>query len=77
MPPSITQETLSLLKAAFGNPQIRYVIAMRFLGLRPSDAAPSDIIPSIAEFVEPDLLKRRAYLSDNVTVSVLAFAPGA
>ena len=76
MPPSVVQETLSLLKAAFGNPQIRYVIALSFIGLRTSDAAQSDM-PSVAEFVEPDFLKRRAYLSDEVTVSVLASAPGA
>jgi hypothetical protein len=77
MPPSVAQETLSLFKTAFGNAQIRYVITLGFLGLRPSDAAPSDIIPSVAEFVEPDFHKRRAYFSDEVTVSVLASAPDA
>jgi hypothetical protein len=71
VPRSAMQDALSLLTLAFGNPSIKYVITLSFMGLRDMEGPPSTI-PNVAEFVDPDVLRRRAYLSGEVDVSVLA-----
>jgi hypothetical protein len=64
------EDTVSLFKLAMGNPKIKYVITLDFYGM--SAAASTSEIPSLAEFVNPDLKLRRADISNEVTVSVLA-----
>jgi hypothetical protein len=71
MPRSAMQDALSLLKLALGNPSIKYVITLSFIGLSVMEGP--QIIPNLAEFVDPDVLRRRAYLSNEVSVSVRAF----
>jgi hypothetical protein len=71
MPRSAIQDALSLLKLAFGNPSIKYVITLSFIGFSVMEGPQH--IPNVAEFVDPDVWRRRAYLSDEVSVSVRAF----
>ena len=73
MPPPAFNEALSLLRAVMGNPQMTYIITLEFSGLSVPEAVPNPI-PKVSEFVEPDILSRRAYMSNEVSVTVLTAA---
>jgi hypothetical protein len=66
MPRSAFQDTIALLKLAMGNPKIKYVVTLDFLGL--SSGAPG--IPTLAEFVNPDIMRKQGYLSQEVSVTI-------
>lgn len=69
MPVDPAARVFSLFKAILGKPNCRYVISLNFFGLSMEDV-PTNDIPKVAEFTHIDFLKRRAYFSDTVTVSV-------
>src|SRR5262245_12198028 len=56
MPRPVFQDAISLLKLAIGNPKIKYLIVLDFIGL--SAGAPHPHIPTLEEFVNPDILQK-------------------
>jgi hypothetical protein len=72
MPQPAFNDLLALFRTFIGNATLTYVITLEFIGFRPADAETSDVLPSISEFVNPDLLDARPYFSDKVTVNVRA-----
>jgi hypothetical protein len=70
MPRPMFQDAISLLKLAMGNPKIKYVIMLDFLGL--SAGAPHPTMPTLEEFVNPDILQKRGYLSHEVSMTLRA-----
>jgi hypothetical protein len=73
MPHPVFQDTISLLKLAMGNPKIKYLITFDFFGLLDAPS-PLSTLPSIADFVHSDVMRRRSCLSSEVSVSVIAEA---
>jgi hypothetical protein len=71
-PNDFAASAFTLLKAAMGNPSFRFVIAAEFMGLSLEDV-PTNPIPKLSEFTDPDLLKRRAYFSRDISLSVRTF----
>jgi hypothetical protein len=71
-PNDFAVSAFTLLKAAMGNPSFRFVIAAEFMGLSLEDV-PTNPIPKLSEFTDPDLLKRRAYFSRDISLSVGTF----
>ena len=60
---------ISLFQPILGNPEIKYIITLEFIGLRRAEARP-DAIPNTAEFIHPEFMKRRAYMSHEVSISL-------
>jgi hypothetical protein len=71
-PNDFAASAFTLLKAAMGNPSFRFVITAEFMGLSLEDV-PTNPTPKISEFTHPDLLKRRAYFSRDISLSVRTF----
>jgi hypothetical protein len=71
-PTDFAAPVFTLLKAAMGNPEYRFVIIVDFYGLS-VDEAPPNPIPSAAEFFHPDLLRSKPYFADKITVSICTF----
>lgn len=71
-PNDFAASAFTLLKAAMGNPSFRFVIAAEFMGLSLEDV-PINPIPKLSEFTDSDLLKRRAYFSRDIKLSVRTF----
>ena len=69
MNPQTAAEVINLFRSIMGRPDVRYVISVGFLGLRGKES-PGNAIPSVAEFIDTDFLRRRAYISDEVSISV-------
>jgi hypothetical protein len=78
-PNDFAASAFTLLKAAMGNPSFRFLICAEFSGLLenvPKNVAPTDLTtlpPTVSEFTKPDLLKRRAYFSREISLSVRTF----
>lgn len=71
-PNEFAASAFTLLKAAMGNPSFRFIIVADFIGLSLEDV-PINRIPKLSEFTDPDLLKRRAYFSRDISISVRTF----
>jgi hypothetical protein len=72
-PNDFAASAFTLLKSAMGNPVFRFVIIADFFGLSVEEAEPNPI-PKFADFANPDLLRRRPYFSDTISISVRTFA---
>ena len=77
-PNDFAASAFTLLKAAMGNPSFRFLICAEFSGLLenvPEKVAPTDLLlpPTVSEFTNPDMLKRRAYFSREISLSVRTF----
>jgi hypothetical protein len=73
MPQPAFNETIALFKTVIGNSKITYGIALEFLGFRNPEVEPSDLLPSVREFVDPNLFDARPYFSREVTIYVHSF----
>ncbi len=71
-PKDFAASAFTLLKAAMGNLSFQFVVAAHFIGLSLEGVQPNRI-PKLAEIVHPDLMKRRAYLSDRISISIRTF----
>jgi len=70
MPPAILNDLITRFRTTNGNAATKYSIDLEFLGLRDPDVPPSELPPSISEFVKHERLGRRPYLSRKVTVTI-------
>jgi hypothetical protein len=88
-PNDFAASAFTLLKAAMGNPSFRFLIVAEFRGLyqqeeidraaetaaeRGVDVAQlAQLGPTVSEFTNPDMFKRRAYFSKEISLSVRTF----
>jgi hypothetical protein len=71
-PNDFAASAFTLLRATMGNPAFRFVIIADFHGLS-MDHVPTNRIPKVSEFTNPNLLQRRAYFSNRISLTVRTF----
>jgi len=59
------EHVFDMYKRLFGRTGLRHRMILDFVGFLPKPHPESDL-PSIGEFIDPDILKQKAYLSDSV-----------
>jgi hypothetical protein len=68
MPPELAAQVVVTFRTVMSNPAVRYVICAEFFGVH-KEGVTGESIPSIDQFLHPDILRSRGYLSDEITIS--------
>jgi hypothetical protein len=69
MPPELAAQVIVTFRTIIANPSVRYIICAEFYGITENR---TETGPSLGDFLHPDIIQSRGYLSSEVTIAFRA-----